>query len=93
MTYRDLATALQVQPPKTIHQVADALEVLMQEDHANGAPFLAALVVSKVRNGLPAPAFFYFAASLGRFEGSDTGPETPTYHAQELKSAWDHWGR
>jgi len=92
MTYRDLARALQVQPPNTIHQVADALEVLMQEDHANRAPFLSALVVSKVRSGLPAPAFFFFAGSLGRFEGSDTGPETPTYHAQELKSAWDHWG-
>ena len=92
ITYRDLARALQVQPPNTIHQVADVLEVLMQEDHANGAPLLAALVVSKVRNGLPAPAFFFFAGSLGRFKGSDTGPETPTYHAQELKNAWDHWG-
>ena len=92
ITYRDLAGALQVQPPNTIRQVADALDVLMQEDHAIGAPFLAALVVSKVRNGLPAPAFFFFAGSLGRFKGSDTGPETPTYHAQELKNAWDHWG-
>ncbi len=92
ITYRDLARALEVQPPNTIHQVAEALEVLMQEDYANGAPFLAALVVSKVRNGLPAPAFFSFARSLGRFRGSDTGPETQTYHAQELKGAWDHWG-
>ena len=92
ITYRDLARALEVQPPNTIHQVAEALEVLMQEDYANGAPFLAALVVSKVRNGLPAPAFFSFARSLGRFRGSDTGPETQTYHSQELKGAWDHWG-
>ena len=92
MTYRDLARALQVQPPNTIRQVADALEVLMQEDFTNGVPFLAALVVSRVGNGLPAPAFFFFAGSLGRFGGSDTGPETATYHAQELKSAWDHWG-
>ena len=92
MTYRDLARALQVQPPNTIRQVAGALEVLMQEDLTNGVPFLAALVVSRVGNGLPAPAFFFFAGSLGRFEGSGTGPETPIYHAQELKSAWDHWG-
>ena len=34
ITYRDLARALEVQPPNTIHQVAEALEVLMQEDHA-----------------------------------------------------------
>ncbi len=92
ITYRDLANALEVQPPNTIHQVADALEVLMQEDHGNGAPFLAAIVVSKVRNGLPATVFFSFARSLGRFKGSDTGPETQTYHARDLKSAWDYWG-
>ena len=92
ITYRDLAKALEVQPPNTIRQVAEALEVLMQEDHVNGAPFIAALVVSKVRNGLPAPAFFYFARSLGRFKGSDTGPETQTYHARELQSAWDYRG-
>ncbi len=64
ITYRDLAKALEVQPPNTIHQVADALEVLMQEDRANGAPFLAAMVVSKVRNGLPAPAFFLLPVRL-----------------------------
>ena len=82
------AKELEVQPPNTIHQVADALEVLMREDHATGAPFLAALVVSKVRNGLPAPAFFYVARMLGRFKDSDT----QTYHARELESAWDNWG-
>ena len=72
--------------------MADALEVLMQEDQATGAPFLAALVVSKTRNGLPAPVFFYVARMLGRFRGSDTGPDTPAYHARELESAWDYWG-
>ena len=92
ITYRDLAKALEVQPPNTIHQVTNALEVLMQEDRANGAPFLAAMVVSKARNGLPAPAFFSFARSLGRLKESDTGPETHAYHAGELKSAWDYWG-
>ena len=91
--YRDLAKELEVQPPKTIHQVADALEVLMREDQATGAPFLAALAVSKVRNGLPAPEFFYIARMLGRFKGSETGSDTPSYHACELESAWDYWGR
>ncbi len=91
ITYGDLAKALDVQPPNSIHQVTAVLEVLMQEDHASGAPFLAAMVVSKVRNGLPAPAFFSLARSLGRFRGSDTGPETHAYHAGELKRAWDYW--
>ena len=91
--YRDLAKELEVQPPKTIRQVAVALEVLMREDQATGAPFLAALVISKVRNGLPAPEFFYVARILGRFKGSDTGSDTQAYHAYEVESAWDYWGR
>ena len=92
ITYRDLAKALEVRPPNTIRQVAEALEVLMQEDHVNGSPFIAAMVVSKVRNGLPAPVFFSFARSLRRFKGSDTAPEIQTYYARELQSAWDYWG-
>ena len=92
ITYRDLAKELEVQPPNTIHQVTDALESLMRDDQASGAPFLAALVVSKVRSGLPAPAFFYVARMLGRFKGSETGSDTQTYHARELESAWDCWG-
>ena len=90
--YRDLANALELQPPNRIHQLTDALEVLMQEDRVNRAPFIAAMVVSKVHNGLPAPGFFSCARSLGRFRGSDTGPETHVYHAGELQSAWDCWG-
>jgi hypothetical protein len=90
--YRDLAKELDVQPPNTIHQVADALEVLMREDQATGAPFLAALVVSKVRNGLPAPPFFDVAGMLGLYKGSDTGSDTLAYHACELENAWDYWG-
>ena len=92
ITYRDLAKALEVQPPNTIHQITDALEILMQEDRANGAPFLAALVISKVRNGLPAPGFFSFARSLGRLGGSDPSPQDRACHGGELQSAWDHWG-
>ncbi len=44
-TYRDLARALELQPPNAIHQVTEALEVLMHEDHEDGAPFIAALDV------------------------------------------------
>ncbi len=58
----------------------------------NGAPFIAALAVNKVRNGVPAPAFFSFASSLRRFKGSDTGPEIQTYYTRDLQSAWDYWG-
>ena len=91
--YRDLAQELEVQPPNTIRQVAEALEVLMHEDQATGAPFLAALVVSKARYGLPASPFFDVARMLGRYRGLDTSSDTQAYHTCELENAWDYWGR
>ena len=92
--YRDLAKVLDVQPPHTIRQVTDALELLMREDYVDEAPFLAALVVSKVRNGLPAPPFFSLARALGRYiRDRIRARESLTYHTCELKRAWDRWGR
>ncbi len=90
--YRNLARALDVQPPNSIYQVTEALEALMREDHQRGAPFLAALVVSKVGNGLPAPGFFELACELRRYDGSVSGPRAEAYHAAELRSAWTWWG-
>src|ERR1700674_5629393 len=54
ITYRELATALQILPPHSIHQVTEALERLMEEDAAAHRPFIAALAVSKAPAGLPA---------------------------------------
>ncbi len=65
-TYRDLAKALELDPPNAIHRVTEALEVLMHEDHEDGAPLIAALVVSKARSGVPAPGFFTLGAFAGR---------------------------
>ena len=92
ISYRDLARALDVRPPNSIHQVTEALEALMREDHQRGAPFLAALVVSKVRNVLPAPGFFELACGLRRYDGSVSGPRAEAYHAAELESIWTWWG-
>ena len=55
ITYQDLAKALQILPPHSIHRVTEALERLMEEDAAADRPFIAALVISKARGGLPAP--------------------------------------
>ena len=90
-TYRHLAQALDLRPPNTIHQLTKVLEDLMREDHENGVPVMAALVVSTVRNGLPAPGFFWLACELGRYDGSESGPAAKAYHAAELKRAWNHW--
>ena len=72
ITYQELAKALQISPPHSIHQVTEALERLMEEDAAADRPFIAALVISKARGGLPAPGFFDCARRLGRFAGIRT---------------------
>ena len=69
ITYQELAKALQILPPHSIHRVTEALERLMEEDAAADRLFIAALAISKARGGLPAPGFFDFARRLGRFAG------------------------
>ena len=88
ITYWGLALALDLEPPNTIRRVAEALEALMREDQKNGAPLIAALVVSKFRTGVPAPIFFDLARKLGLYRGSEAGPEAAAWHAEELERAW-----
>jgi hypothetical protein len=87
ITYKELADALELRPPKTIHQVTEALEYLMKEDAKNEQPFIAALVISRTRSRLPAPGFFNLAQQLGRFEGDPSGPEAQAFHATEFAAA------
>jgi hypothetical protein len=65
----------------------------MQQDAQAGRPFIAAIAISKVRNGLPGAGFFECAKRLGRFEGDVDGPEARFFHASELKAAFKYWGR
>lgn len=74
MTYQQVATELGLTPPRTIAQVTQALEQLMHEDAAQQTPFIAALVVSRRGDGLPAAGFFELAVTLGRF------PKDPALH-------------
>ncbi len=87
ITYRSLADALGLMPPKTIHRVAEALEHLMREDAAMDQPFIASLLISKARGGLPAPGFFECARRLGRYDGAVCGPAARAFHAAELDAA------
>ncbi len=91
ITYRELANALGLTPPHTIHQVTEALEHLMAEDAAAGRPFIAAIAISKARGGLPAPGFFDCARRLGRFAGDEAGPEAWAFHAGEFNTAVSFW--
>jgi len=91
ITYREVAKELLLLPPNTIHQVTEALEQTMAEDAAADRPFIAAMVISKWRDGLPAPGFFDCAARLGRFVGDVTGPDARVFHAAEFNAALALW--
>ena len=91
ITYKALADALKLTPPNTIHRLTEALEHLMREDAANGHPFIAALVISKARGGLPAPGFFETARQLGYFIGDPAGPDAAAFHEAALAAAVAFW--
>jgi len=88
ITYQELAKALQILPPRSIHRVTEALERLMEEDR----PFIAALAISKARGGLPAPGFFDCARRLGRLAGDPDGQDGRTFHTAELNAVFARWG-
>lgn len=87
-TYQEVAQALGLEPPQTIHQVAEALEATMAEDVAAGRPLFAATVVSRTRSGLPAPGFFARVRALGRYDGPERGSEAAAFHARELEAVF-----
>jgi hypothetical protein len=66
ITYQELANALQILPPHSIHRVTEALERLMEEDAAADRPYIAALAISKARGGLPGPGSY--CATRFRFD-------------------------
>jgi hypothetical protein len=90
-TYKALADNMQLTPPKTIHQVTEALEYLMKEDAANEHPFVAALVISRARSGLPGRGFFEAAHQLGRFDGEPSGSAAATFHKTAFAQAVAFW--
>ena len=89
VTYQEVAKALDILPPHSIHQVTEALERLMEEDAAADRPFIAALAISKTRDGLPARGFFDCAGHLGRFAD---GQDARMFHAAELNAVFARWG-
>ena len=91
ITYRELAKALQILPPHSIQRVTEGLERLMEEDAAADRPFIAALAISKMRGGLPAPGFFDCARRLGRFAGDPDSQDAWSFHAAELNSVFARW--
>jgi hypothetical protein len=91
VTYQEAAKGLLLSAPNTIHQVTEALEQLMAEDAAANNPFIAALVISKMREGVPALGFFDCAARHGRFAGDAAGMDALVFHEAEINAAFSFW--
>lgn len=84
LTYGQLARDLGLFMPGSIAKVTQALEATMVEDAETGAPFLAALVVSKVGDGA-AKGFHLQSRALGR--GPADGEDDSAYHQREFRGA------
>jgi Fe-S cluster biogenesis protein NfuA len=85
ITYGKLARTMGLYAPGSIAKVTQALEATMVEDAQSGAPFLAALVVSKVGQGTAAKGFLQQASSLGR--GPVLGEDDDTFYQREFTGA------
>lgn len=85
-TYHEAARALQLKPPHTVYRVIQALEQSMREDAAAGRPLIAARVVSRVRERLPAPGFFDLATRLGLHDGAESGAAARAFHEAQLRA-------
>jgi len=92
VTYAQAAQNLGLERPHSIQRVAKTLEHLMAEDAAASRPFIAALVISRARHGLPAPGFFDAARRLDRFQSEPEGGEARAFHRVEFKACLSHYG-
>lgn len=90
MTYAQVAAALALRPPHSIHRLTLALEEMAEADHRAGRPLLAALAVGKA--GIPGRGFFQLLQRLGRYDGPDQGPAAAERHRRELALAVAYWG-
>ena len=88
ITYAELADAATVPNPHRIHKLTEWLENSMRMDHAAGEPLRAALVISRNRDGLPAPGFFLLCSELGLYQGSVSGPRAVKFHKAAITNLW-----
>ena len=88
VTYQEAARDLAIPAPHSIHKLTQLLEQIMEDDAAAGSPLRAALIISRTRQGLPAPGFFARARALGRYDGAERGAEAAAFHERELAAVW-----
>ena len=84
VTYAEMADAADIPAPQRIHKLTLWLESTMRQDHADGQPIRAALVISRNRDGLPAPGFFQLCHELELYQGPETGTNAARFHQTML---------
>ena len=90
LTYAEMADAADIPAPQRIQKLTLWLETTMRQDHAAGQPLRAALVISRNRNGLPAPGFFLLCQELGIYQGSETGADATQFHQTMIAALIPH---
>lgn len=86
-SYGALATAVGLDGAGRIARLTTMLEMLMEDDTRAGRPMLAALVLSRTGQGLPARGFFLKAESLGHDVAQ---PEE--FHRKQLAALFEAQG-
>ena len=84
LNYAALAETARIPAPHRIHKLTGWLEVLITRDHHAGKPLRAAAVISRRRNGLPAPGFFDRCRALGLYNGPSRGEAATAFHQKLL---------
>ena len=90
VTYAEMADAANIPAPQRIHKLTLWLEKTMRQDHAAAQPLRAALVISRNRNGLPAPGFFLLCQELGIYHGAETGADATQFHQTMIAALMPH---
>ena len=90
VTYAEMADAADIPAPQRIHKLTLWLETTMRQDHAAGRPLRAALVISRNRNGRPAPGFFFLCQALGIYQGAETGADAAQFHQTMIAALIPH---
>ena len=88
ITYAEMADAAKIPNPHRIHKLTEWLENTMRRDHAAGKPLRAALVISRNRDGLPAPGFFLLCGELGLYQGATSGQNAVKFHKTTITNLW-----
>ena len=85
ITYAELAEAAGLTGRHRINRLTIWLEELIDSDAAANEPLRSARVISRARDGLPAPGFFLKCAALGLYDGPTDGPQAYSFHLNCLR--------